>query len=127
MSCVPKEESFSDFLASSETTSLGFSMRLALGLTVAESQNTAGNFYPWNIRSCGGPYISVPVDVGHKIFKAENDGFTLVDTVSTTNDQTVYGRRNSALQATGPATTTNQSISNYTINNRIRTVGVEIT
>jgi hypothetical protein len=114
-------------VASSARTSLGSSIRQALGLTTAEIQNTAGNFYAWNIRSCGGPYISVPVDVGHKIFKAENDGFTLVDTISTTNDQTIYGQRNSALQATGPATIANQSITNYTINNRIRTVGVEIT
>jgi hypothetical protein len=114
-------------VTNAQATSLGNNIRQALGLTTAEIQNTAGNFYAWTIRSCGGPYISVPVDVGHKIFKAENDGFTLVDTVSTTNDQTVFGQRNSALQATAPATTANQSISNYTINNRIRTVGVEIT
>lgn len=116
-------------VASSATTSLGSSIRQVLGLTTSEIQNgTSGNFYAWNIRSCGGPYISVPVNsVGHKIFKAENDGFTLVDTVSTTNDSSIFGSRNSALQATGPATIANQSITNYTINNRIRTVGVEIT
>lgn len=112
---------------SADTTTLGNSIRSVLGLTAAETQNTAGNFYPWNIRSCGGPYISVPISTGHKIFKAENDAFTLVDTVLTTNDQTIFGRRNSALQAEATASITNQNISNYVINNRIRTVGVEIT
>lgn len=109
------------------TISLGTNVKTILDLSTTPS-NSAGNFYSWNLRSLGGPYISFPIDnttVG--VWKCANDTVTRVDTITVSNDTTVSGRRNSYVQGNGTLTSTSYNISNYTINNRIRTVGVEIT
>jgi hypothetical protein len=109
------------------TISLGTGLRTCLGLSTSPS-NSAGNFYAWNLRHMGGPYVSFPLsDTTVGVWKCENDTLTQVETMTVSNDTTIYGRRNSYVQANGTLTTANYNVSNYTINNRIRTVGVEIT
>jgi len=109
------------------TISLGTSLRTCLGLSTSPS-NSTGTFYAWNLRHMGGPYVSFPLsDTTVGVWKCANNALTQVETMTVSNDTTVYGRRNSYVQANGTLTSTSHNTSNYTINNRIRTVGVEIT
>lgn len=126
---VTKQEILDSNSTSSATPSvnLGNNLRDVLGLA-SDPFNGSGYYWSWNLRHMGGPYISFPLSsttVG--VWKCENDALTRIDTLTVIGDNGSPGQRNSYVQANGSLTDTNYSIANYTINNQIRTVGIEIT
>jgi hypothetical protein len=110
----------------SNYTSLGSSAYAALGLTANPNINSYTP-YLWGALGTAGKYFTVAESATTTgLYECSGGSITRVEGISLTNTAGSVGSM-TYLRADGPSTSTLQNVSNYVINNRIRTVGVEIT